>query len=94
MFKILFNRERVCFEGNWLFTGPREIAHVDIDSAEIQALIADNQRHQTVQSHASNRSYGATIHETLGTTANVLESAHGSATSTLLISNSMYTGTN
>ena len=66
LFKILFNREDVCFEGNWLFTGPREITDNNMDPPEIQALIADhnNRRHKTAQqAPAINHMYGATYNE-------------------------------
>lgn len=69
---LLFNRETVNFEGNWLFTGPSEIPHPDsriLHNMIQQRDDTDSEIDHIVRTRSVQRNYGAAgnHHETLGT---------------------------
>lgn len=69
---VLFNRETVNFEGNWLFTGPSEIPHPDSrilrNMIQQRADDTDSEIDHIIRAGSVQRNYGATPNsETLGT---------------------------
>ena len=104
MFKVLFNHDRVHFDGNCLFTGPEEILHADYQMPEDQLYDVTNNNGLTGASPL-NRSYrrirggggyGAiSENETMGTTSTDERelTAADYRGSTPHVVNSMYSGT-